>query len=261
MVSESSAVTNSLDKQYRKLLRVMGKTIHTYNLIEKNDRIMVCVSGGKDSLALLHLLIKIRKRSPVPFTCFAYTLDQNQPEFNTGVLEEHYRSLGVEYHIEKHNVYDIVQEKLDPNATQCSLCSRLRRGILYTEAERLGATKMAMGHHADDAAETLLLNLFYTGRMAAIPPKLISDDKKNTVIRPLIEVSESQIIEFASTMKLPVIPCSVCGSQENLQRQRIKRLLSDEEKNNPHLKSSIKSALRNVQPRHLWQVEPREPAD
>jgi len=241
-------------KPFRKLLKMVGRTSFQYNLIEKNDRIMVAISGGKDSLTMLSLLIALKERSPVPFTFFAYTLDQGQPGFNRQILENHYQSLGVEYEIGSYDVFSVITQKLEPDQTQCFLCSRLRRGILYTEAQRLKATKIALGHHSDDAAETLLLNLFYNGRLAAIPPKLFSDDGKNIVIRPLIEVAERDIIEVANHLKLPIIPCSVCGTQEKLQRKRIKQLLSSEEENNPFLKSSIKRALKNLQPRHLWEL-------
>jgi tRNA 2-thiocytidine biosynthesis protein TtcA len=241
-------------KPFKKLLRTVGKTIFQYNLIEKNNRVMVCVSGGKDSLTLLSLLIALRDKSPVPFTIFAYTLDQGQPGFSKKILEDHYQSLGVEYEIGSYDIFSIITEKLEPDQTQCFMCSRLRRGILYSEAVRLKADKIALGHHSDDAAETLLLNLFYNGRLASIPPKLTSDDKRNIVIRPLIETAERDIIEVANHMKLPIIPCSVCGTQEKLQRKRIKQLLSAEEQQNPFLKSSIRRALKNVQRRHLWEI-------
>ncbi|MDH4261564.1 MAG: tRNA 2-thiocytidine(32) synthetase TtcA [Spirochaetia bacterium] len=241
-------------KPFKKLLSTVGKTVYQYNLIEKNDRVMVAVSGGKDSLTLLSLLIALRNKSPVPFTVFAYTLDQGQPGFNKKILEDHYQSLSVEYEIGNYDIFSVITEKLEPDQTQCFMCSRLRRGILYSEAVRLHADKIALGHHSDDAAETLLLNLFFNGRLASIPPKLISDDKRNVIIRPLIETFEKDIIEVANHMKLPIIPCSVCGSQEKLQRKRIKQLLGNEEVNNPFLKSSIKRALKNVQRRHLWEL-------
>lgn len=215
---------------------------------------MVAVSGGKDSLLLLSVLSALRDRSPVPFTIFAYTLDQGQPGFNKNILADHYKNLGIEYEIGSYDIFSIITEKLEPDQTQCFMCSRLRRGLLYSEAVRLKANKIALGHHSDDAAETLFLNLFYNGRLASIPPKLLSDDHKNTVIRPLIEVAEKDIIEVAQFMKLPVIPCTVCGSQEKLQRKRIKQLLQSEEQNNPYMKSSIKRALKNVQRRHLWET-------
>lgn len=245
--------SGAVSKIFKKLMRTIGKSVFDYQLIEKNDRIMVCISGGKDSLFMLSALISLKEKSPIPFTIFAYTLDQGQPEFNRNLLENYYKDLGIEYEIGSYDVYSVLQEKLEPNQTQCFLCSRIRRGILYTEAKRLGANKLALGHHADDAFETLLLNLFYTGRTAAIPPKLLSDDGENTVIRPLIEVYEKDIIEITSHMNLPIIPCSVCGSQEKLNRQRIKKLLQSEEKQNPYLKSSLKKALKNIQQRHLWE--------
>jgi tRNA 2-thiocytidine biosynthesis protein TtcA len=203
---------------------------------------------------LLSLLSVLKSRSPVYFNFFAYTLDQGQPDFNKAQLEEYFQKLEVEYIFGSYDTYSVLQQKLDPGQTQCFLCSRIRRGIMYTDAVKFGATKIALGHHADDAAETLLMNLFYSGRLAAISPKLVSDDGRNTVIRPLIEVSESEIISYCDHMKLPVIPCSVCGSQEKLQRQRIKKMIGSEELNNPQIRSSIKSALKNVQTRHLWEL-------
>jgi len=241
-------------KPFKKILKIAAKSIFEYQLIEKNDRIMIAISGGKDSLIMLHILAALRDKSPVPFTIFAYTLDQGQPGFNRQILKEHYESMGIEYEIGSYNIFSIVSAKLAPDQTQCFLCSRLRRGILYSEAVRLKADKIAFGHHSDDAAETLLLNLFYNGRLAAIPPKLTSDDKRNVVIRPLIEVKEKDITEAAQILKLPVIPCSVCGSQEKLQRKRIKQFLASEEEHNKNLKSSMKRAMKNVQRRHLWEL-------
>ncbi|MDH4198929.1 MAG: tRNA 2-thiocytidine(32) synthetase TtcA [Spirochaetia bacterium] len=239
-------------RSIKKLVKTVGKTNFEYGLIEKNDRVMVAISGGKDSLTMLSILQILRNKSPVPFDIFAYTLDQGQPDFNKSILEDHYKLMGIEYEIGSYDIFSVLKEKLDPDQTPCFLCSRIRRGILYSEAKRLKATKIALGHHADDAAETLMMNLFYNGRLAAIPPKLVSDDGQNTVIRPLIEVNEKDIIETASAMKLPIIPCTVCGTQEKLQRKRMKEFLNHETLQNPNIKASMKNALKNVQPRHLW---------
>ncbi len=252
MVESALRIPPASFKPFRKILRVAGKTIHDYRLIEKNDRILVAVSGGKDSLVMLSILLALQAKSPVPFEIFAYTVDQGQPQFQTGGLAAHFSALKIEHYIEKHDTYSIVTEKLDEGQTPCFLCSRLRRGILYSEAKRLGANKIALGHHLDDAAETLLMNLFYNGRNASIPPVLHSDDRQNIVIRPLIEVEEKWLRETAEYLKMPVIPCYTCDSGENMQRQRIKKLLQAEEEKNPHVKSSIRHALKNVQTRHLW---------
>lgn len=239
-------------RPFRKVMSIVGKTVNEYSLVEAGDRIMVAISGGKDSLSMLSILIALKERAPIDFEIFAYTLDQGQPLFETSQLKAHYMALEVEHYIEKHDTFSVVQEKLEENQTPCSLCSRLRRGILYSEAQRLGANKIALGHHADDAFETLLMNMFYTGRLAAISPKLKSDDQKNIVIRPLIELEESMLQEISDHMNLPVIPCYTCDSGENMQRQRIKRLIDNEAKLNPQVRSSLKNALKNIQPRHLW---------
>lgn len=233
-------------------MRSAGKSIQQYNLIEENDRILVAVSGGKDSLVMLNVLLALKARSPVKFDLFAYTLDQGQPAFETGNLKAHFEALNIEHYIEKQDTYSIVAEKIEPGQTPCFLCSRLRRGILYSEAERLGANKIALGHHLDDAAETLLMNMFYNGRTASIPPLLVSDDQKHTVIRPLIEVEERLLQETSDYFEMPVIPCFTCDGGENMQRSRIKGLLQREMEINPNIKSSIRNALKKVQPRHLW---------
>ena len=242
-------------KTFKKIIKTVGKTNFEYGLIEKNDRIMIAVSGGKDSLLMLSVLQIMQRKAPVPFEIFAYTLDQGQPDFNRTILENHYKSLEIKYEIGNYDIFSVVNQKVEPGQTPCFLCSRIRRGILYSEAKKLGATKIALGHHADDAAETLLMNLFYNGRLAAIPPRLLSDDEENIVIRPFIEVNEKDIIEVAAELKLPIIPCTVCGTQEKLQRKRIKGFLNNEELQNPNLKASIKNALKNLQPRHLWDKD------
>ena len=250
---KKEAELNKTDqKKYKKLLHGVGRSISEYGLISENDRIMVAVSGGKDSIGLLYLLLDIRRRAPITFELFAYTLDQAQPGFDTSKLEEFYRSLKVEYYIEKEDTYSIVLDKIEPRKTYCSLCSRLRRGILYSKKDEYKANKLALGHHADDAMETLMLNILYSGRLAAISPKLCSDDKNHIVIRPLIETDELGLKWLAKIMDFPIIPCNLCGNQENLQRQRIKKWLQEEQNINPVVRGSFKSALKKVEPRHLW---------
>ena len=249
---EKNKPLNHDNKRYKKLLSEVGRTVLQYGLIEEHDRIMVAVSGGKDSLGLLHLLLELKKRSPVEFEVFAYTLDQAQPGFDASALELFYKELGIEYYIESEDTYSIVLDKTEPGKTYCSLCSRLRRGILYKKKDDYKATKLALGHHSDDAMETLLLNLFYSGRMAAISPRLLSDDGKHVVIRPLIQTDEKEMEWLSNLMSFPIIPCNLCGSQSNLQRQRMKKWLQEEEKNNPVIRGSFKSALKKVETRHLW---------
>ncbi len=213
---------------------------------------MVAVSGGKDSISLLYILLELQKKSPTPFDVFAYTLDQAQPGFDSSSLENFYKELGVEYYIERKDTYSIVLDKTEKGKTYCSLCSRLRRGILYYKKEQYRASKLALGHHADDAMETLILNLLYSGRMAAISPKLLSKDRKHLVIRPLIELDESILEIFAKELAFPIIPCNLCSNQENLERKRIKNWLKEEEQRNPIIKGSLKSALKKVEKQHLW---------
>ena len=242
-------------KPFRKILKTVGTTCATYKLIEPGDRIMVAVSGGKDSLCMLSILIALQKKAPFEFEIFAFTLDQGQPDFASQKLKDHFASYEIENYVELHDTFSIVQEKLEENQTQCFLCSRMRRGILYSRARELGANKIALGHHSDDAFQTLLLNLFYSGRNAAIPPLLLNDQGDVTVIRPLIELDETLLIDMAEHMQMPILPCNVCGSQDNLQRQRMKRLLKDEELINPSVRSSMKKALKTIQPRHLWDQD------
>lgn len=239
-------------RRYKKILHEVGKTIEEFQLIEPNDRILVAVSGGKDSLSLLYILYDLQKKAPIPFEIFAYTLDQGQGFFPKKSLEDFYQSLGVEYYIEYYDTFSIVKDKIPEGKTYCSLCSRLRRGILYSEAQRLRATKIALGHHSDDAIETLFLNLFFNGRMAAMPPKLISQDKKNVVIRPLIRCDEEDFIFLANALNFPVIPCNLCASQETLQRKQIKKLIQSYKEKNSVVSGSLKRALANVEPSHLW---------
>ncbi|MDH5716019.1 MAG: tRNA 2-thiocytidine(32) synthetase TtcA [Spirochaetia bacterium] len=243
-----------LNKLSKKILRLVGKAIATYQMIEEGDRIMLAVSGGKDSLFMLHILKIFQKKAPVNFEIFAYTLDQGQPNYDSKSLETFYKKMDIEYYIEYSDTYSVVTDKIEEGKTYCSLCSRLRRGILYSEAERLNATKIALGHHSDDAIETLFLNLFYSGRMAAISPKLKSDDNKHIVIRPLILLAEEDITRMAEYLNLPIMPCNLCNNQDNLQRQRIKNLIKEESKINPVLRTSLRSALQKLEPRHLWDI-------
>ncbi|MDH5720011.1 MAG: tRNA 2-thiocytidine(32) synthetase TtcA [Spirochaetia bacterium] len=239
-------------KQKKKTLSLVGKAISDYHMIQENDRIMLAISGGKDSLFMLYILKIFQKKAPFHFDIFAYTLDQGQPGYSSKELEEYYKEMEIEYYIEHEDTYSVVIDKIEEGKTYCSLCSRLRRGILYSEADRLKANKIALGHHADDAIETLFLNLFYSGRMAAISPKMKSDDNKHTVIRPLILLEENDIAYMADKLELPIMPCNLCNNQENLQRQRIKKWISEENKINPVMKTSLKSALKKLEPRHLW---------
>lgn len=241
-------------RSYRHVMRSMGKAISDFKMIQEGDRLMVAVSGGKDSISMLYLLREIQKKSPVSFTLFAYTLDQAQPGFNAEKLEKLYKDWDIEYYIIKKDTYSIVTDKIPANKTFCSLCSRLRRGILYSEAMRLSATKIALGHHSDDAIETLLLNLFYSGRLSAISGQLVSDDKKNIVIRPMIYADEADITLIAKRHDFPIIPCNLCGNQKNLKRQELKRFIQEENQKNPYLRSSMKSALSNVRLSHLWDT-------
>ncbi len=237
----------------------MVQAISEYKMFEEGDKVMVCVSGGKDSSILLALLNEIQKKAPYNFSLEAVMLDQKQPGFDATAYQDWVQSLGVKLTILERDTYSIVKEKIT-TGTYCSLCSRLRRGILYNHAEAEGFTKMALGHHRDDLAETLLLNLFYTGRMASMPPKLKSDDGRNILVRPLSYVAENDLIELAKIWDFPVVPCNLCGSQEGMKRKKIKRLLRDLEKDIPHLGNSMLKAMSNIRPsqmldQNLWDFE------
>lgn len=241
----------SLARLEKSLLGHLGRAVTDFGLIEEGDRILVAVSGGKDSYGMLHLLERLRRRAPVSFSLVAVNLDQGHPGYPGHLLEAWLKDNGHDYRMLKQDTYSIVLDKLEPGQTQCSLCSRLRRGILYNAAQELGCTKIALGHHRDDLLHTFLLNLFFAGTLSTMPPRLRSDDGRNTVIRPLAYVPEADLSRLAELLKFPLIPCDLCGSQENLQRQRVKRLVDELSRDIPNLRSSMLGALSNVNVSHL----------
>lgn len=239
------------NKLCKRLVRETGRAITDFNMIEEGDKVMVCLSGGKDSYALLDVLRILQQRAPVKFDIVAVNLDQKQPGFPADVLPRYLESIGVDYHIETQDTYSVVTRVLPEGKTMCSLCSRLRRGILYRVAGELGATKIALGHHRDDILATFFLNLFYGGRIKAMPPKLQSDDGKHIVIRPLAYVTEKDLIAYAKLKQFPIIPCNLCGSQENLKRKEVSRMLAEWDRHFPGRSWNIFGALSRVVPSHL----------
>lgn len=244
-------IAYNLNKLQKRLRRNVGNAIADFNMIEDGDKVMVCLSGGKDSYTLLDILLNLRINAPIHFDIVAVNLDQKQPGFPAHILPEYLQSIGVEYKIVEENTYGIVKEKIPEGKTTCSLCSRLRRGILYRTATELGATKIALGHHRDDMLETLFLNMFYGGKMKSMPPKLVSDDGKQIVIRPLAYCKEKDIEKYAEAKQFPIIPCNLCGSQPNLQRQVVKEMLQTWDRHYPGRIETMFSALQNVVPSHL----------
>lgn len=243
------------NKLIKKLRHWVGKAINDFHMIEAGDKVMVCLSGGKDSYGLLNILLGLQQSAPLAFDLIAVNLDQKQPHFPTEVLPNYLKKLGVPYRIVEKDTYRIVKDKIASGKTTCSLCSRLRRGILYRVAEELGATKIALGHHREDIIETFFLNLFYGGTLKAMSPKLLTDDKRHIVIRPLAYVPEQALIEFAQLKQFPIIPCNLCGSQPHLQRQAMKVMLAKWMKKYPGRIKSIFTALQQVAPSHLLDTK------
>ena len=240
-----------LKSLFKRLKHKTGEAIMHYNMIENGDKVMVCLSGGKDSYLMLELLQALQKKAPISFELVAVNLDQKQPGFPENVLPEYLHDLGIEHYIIEQDTYSIVKEKIPEGKTTCGLCSRLRRGILYSFAEKIGASKIALGHHQDDIVETFFLNMFFNAQLKAMPPKLLSDNKKHVVIRPLALCKEKDIAAYAAIKKYPIIPCSLCGSQKNMQRQLVKNMIAQWELEYPGRSQMILSSLQNVVPSHL----------
>ena len=248
-------VSGNFIKLRNKLISATGKAIADFNMIEDKDVVMVCLSGGKDSYTLLSLLSALKKRAPIDFSIVAMNLDQKQPGFPENVLPDYLKSHDVDYKIITEDTYSIVKEKIPEGKTTCSLCSRLRRGIIYRVAREIGANKIALGHHKNDIVETFFMNMFFGSKLKSMPPKLLSDDQTNVVIRPLAYIEEKDIISFSKTMNYPIIPCNLCGSQENLQRNKVKSMLNSWEKEQPGRLNNIFQSLMNVEPSHLADTD------
>jgi len=242
------------NKLEKRLLRLAGQAIADFNMIEDGDRVMVCLSGGKDSYALLDVLLTLRRRAPIDFEIVAVNLDQKQPGFPAHVLPEYLARLGVPFRIETQDTYSIVTRVIPEGKTTCSLCSRLRRGILYRVAAELGATRIALGHHRDDIVATFFLNLFHGGKLKGMPPKLVSDDGRHVVIRPLAYVREADLARYAQVKRFPIIPCNLCGSQDSLQRQEVGRMLAEWDRRHPGRVQTIFNSLARVVPSHLMDA-------
>ena len=238
--------SNNLQKLRKFLESRTGKAIGDYNMIEDGDTVLVCCSGGKDSYTLLAMLMALQKRAPINFRLIAMNLDQKQPGFPAEILPAYFESIGIEYRIVEADTYSVVKEKIPEGKTTCSLCSRLRRGVIYRTAKELGANKIALGHHRDDMVHTLFLNMLFGGKLKAMPPKLVTDDKAHVVIRPLAYCAESQIAKFARGMEFPIIPCNLCGSQDNMQRQKIREMMAAWDRRFPGRTESVFSAMQNV---------------
>jgi tRNA 2-thiocytidine biosynthesis protein TtcA len=245
----------NFDKLQKRLRRNVGKAIADFNMIEAGDRVMVCLSGGADSYTMLDILQSLQRSAPVEFELIAVNLDQKQPGFPEHVLPDYLNELGIEYHILEEDTYSVVKRVIPENKTYCGLCSRLRRGILYRFAKEQGYTKVALGHHRDDIVETLFLNMFYGGKLKSMPAKLLSDDGENIVIRPLAYCAEPDIKAYAEEKAFPIIPCTLCGSQDNLQRQKIKQMLADWNKENPGRTETIFTSIQNIVPSHLLDTD------
>lgn len=247
--------SHTLQKLGRFLESRTGKAIGDYAMIADGDTVLVCVSGGKDSYTLLHVLMALQKRAPIRFRLVAMNLDQKQPGFPAEVLPRYFESIGVEYRIVEADTYSVVKEKIPEGKTTCSLCSRLRRGIIYRTAKELGANKIALGHHRDDMVHTLFLNMLFGGKLKAMPPKLVTDDGAHVVIRPLAYCSEADIAKFARGMDFPIIPCNLCGSQDNLQRQKVREMMQDWDRRYPGRTESVFTAMQSVVPSHLADTD------
>ncbi|ELA9425330.1 tRNA 2-thiocytidine(32) synthetase TtcA [Vibrio parahaemolyticus] len=247
--------TLEFNKLQKRLRRNVGNAITDYNMIEEGDVVMACISGGKDSFAMLDILLNLQKAAPIKFEVVAVNLDQKQPGFPEHILPEYFDTLNIPYYIVDKDTYSVVKEKVPEGKTTCGLCSRLRRGTLYSFAEKIGATKLALGHHMDDIVETMFLNMFHGSRLKAMPPKLRSDDGRNVVIRPLTYCREKDLIKYAEHKDFPIIPCNLCGSQENLQRQAIKAMLIDWDKKTPGRVEAIFKSIQNVSPSQLADRE------